>query len=112
MRTTLLVAVTLSALATGAFAHDPSGRPEVGTFAPHVTGTTGDGRPEIHRPPATSHDAASAGVGTQRGGADDTSVTRLGPGRGNVGFPQGARVVGNEDGRPVVEHGHQPAGTR
>lgn len=112
MRNALVLTVMLSMLAAGAQAHSPTGQPETGAFAPHVAGTAEEGRPEIHHPAASSHDSASAGLGTMRGGADDPSVTRLGPGRGNLGFSQGANIVENDEGRPVVEHGHRPPGSR
>jgi hypothetical protein len=112
MRSSLILAATFAMFTTAALAHDPSGRPEAGNFAPHVTGTGGDGRPEIHRPDASSHAGASGGVASMPAGAQDGTVVRSGPGRGTLGTPAPGRVVDNEDGRPVIEHGHRPAGSR
>ena len=95
--------ILAAALISGpAFAHDASDHPASGIFAPHVAGTDGDGRPEIHRPLPTAQNSATAGVGTLQGGADDKSVTRTGPGRGTFGGDRPAIVVGNEEGRPVI----------
>lgn len=112
MRSSLILAATFAMFTTAALAHDPSGRPETGNFAPHVTGTTGDGLPEIHRPAASTHSGVSAGVGSIPGGAQDNTVVYSGQPRGNLGFPAPGRVVDNQDGQPVVEHGHRPAGSR
>jgi hypothetical protein len=112
MRSSLILAAALAMLTTGAFAHDPSGRPEAGNFVPHVTGTTGDGRPEIHRPDASSHTGASAGIASNPAGAQDGTIVRSGPGRCNLGVPAHGAVVGNEDGRPVMDHSNAPARSR
>jgi hypothetical protein len=112
MRSSLILAAGLAMLTTAALAHDPSGRPETGNFAPHVTGATGDGTPEIHRPDASTHAGASAGVASVPGGAQDSTIVYSGPARGNLGFPAPGRVVDNQDGLPVIEHGHRPAGSR
>ena len=111
MRKPLLLAASLVLIAGTAFAHDPSGRPETGAFAPHVTGSQGEGTPEVHRPAPTSHDGVTAGAARMTGGADDNTITREGAPRGNLGFPRAGRVVDNQDGQPVVEHGHRPAGS-
>jgi hypothetical protein len=106
MRTRILLAALAIAAATPAMAHDPSGRPEAGTnFAPHVVGSEEAGTVAIHRPDATSHDNASAGVPAIRGGADQPAVDYTGPGRGDLGTGQPARVTGNEDGVPQVTRG-------
>ena len=112
MRSSLIVAATFAMFATVALAHDPAGRPEAGNFAPHVTGTTGDGTPEVHRPAGSTHQGVSAGVGSIPGGAQDSTIVYSGQARGNLGFPAPGRVVDNQDGQPVVEHGHRPAGSR
>lgn len=112
MRSSLILAATFAMFATAALAHDPSGRPETGNFAPHVTGSAEAGRPEIHRPDASSHVGTSGGVASMPDGDAERTVVRSGPGRGTVGTPAPGRVVDNEDGRPVIEHGHRPAGSR
>lgn len=112
MRSSLILAAALSMLTTAAFAHDASGRPEAGAFAPHVTGSQSEGTPEVHRPDPSSHTGVTAGVARMTGGADDSTITREGAPRGNFGFPREGRVVDNQDGQPVVEHGHRPAGSR
>jgi len=104
----LVIAIAIAGASTTAIAHDPTGRPEVGTnFAPHVTGTNGAGNIEIHRPAATSHDNASAGTPTMRGGADEVVIDRAGEGRGNLGSSQGSRIIGNDGGGPIVTHGNR-----
>lgn len=112
MRQAFILALTLSTLTTGAFAHGPTTTPETGSFPPHVTGASGNGSVEIHRPASTSHDVVTAGAGRLEGGADDNAVTRQGAAQGNLGTPQSRRVVGNDQGRPIIESGHLPSGSR
>lgn len=96
----LIIAATL--MSGAAFAHDAPDHPASGVFAPHVAGTTGGGGPEIHRPVPTSRDTVTAGVGTLRGGADDHTVSRTGPGRGTMGGDRAPVIVGNDGGQPVI----------
>ena len=104
----ILVAIAIAGASTTAMAHDPVGRPETGTnFAPHVTSTEGGGNIEIHRPPATSHDNASAGTPTMRGGGNEVVIDRSGNAPGNLGSSQGSRIVGNDGGGPIVTHGNR-----
>ncbi|MBC7434303.1 MAG: biotin/lipoyl-binding protein [Rubritepida sp.] len=63
-------------------------------------------------PAARSHGAVTAGAGRLEGGADDNAVTRQGAAQGNLGTPQGRRVLGNDQGRPIIESGHLPSGSR
>lgn len=100
-----LLAIGLALVAGGAMAHDPSGRPEAGNFAPHFMGTNGEGVPEVHRPAGSSHDVVSNGAAAVRGGIDDSTVTYSGSPQGNLGAPSVPRVVGNVDGRPIIEYG-------
>lgn len=73
-----------------------------GVASARVVDVDEDGKPVIHRPEIPNSRAVSAGLGRLEGGADDTSVSRSGPGRGTMGGNRPAIIVGNEDGRPVI----------
>ena len=84
MRKAFILALTLSTLTSGAFAHDPTTMPETGRVALYVTGASGNGSVEIHRPAAKSHGAVTANAGRLEGGADDNAVTRQGAAQSNL----------------------------
>lgn len=73
-----------------------------GNAPTHVDGVDSEGKPIIHRPEVPANRAVTAGPGSLQGGAEDSSVTRTGPGRGTLGGDRPAVVTGSEEGRPVI----------